>query len=441
MAEQNTKTIKIFLASSEELDYDRNAFGNLIRRLDNLYEKRGIRIKLFEWEDYDSAYNDQRKQNEYNEKVRESDIFLVMFHKKAGQFTIEEFNVATEQFKEKASPKIFAFCKDIKQDEEESEELKAFKKQLFDEMGHYWCRYDSRESLQFQFVMQLQLVESEQMSDLKVENGNVTLDGIHVAPLDKLRFAAENEDYMKMCQELSLLPEKIEKARLRLEKYPDDDDLADDLQQKLDQYNQLKKEVENYRQLLFGTAKRIAQMQGLRITERMRRAMDAFNEGKAHDANIILDEAEHDARMFLEEFKRSKEITEQMRQAVLNSIQELRLKAGTVMSDASHPIEERIAQTRQIYALTDEMAHAVDYDKEKYGILLLNYAMFLDRHAYYKDAITIYQRLIELAMELHDMTKLYIAYNGIGLAYYEMGNYSEALKCLNKAMEIHGKVT
>ena len=26
------KTIKIFLASSEELDYDRLAFGNLIRR-------------------------------------------------------------------------------------------------------------------------------------------------------------------------------------------------------------------------------------------------------------------------------------------------------------------------------------------------------------------------------------------------------------------------
>ena len=75
------KTIKIFLASSEELDYDRMAFGNLVRRLDDMYEKRGIRIKLFEWEDYDSAYKDKRKQDEYNEYVKQSDIFLALFHK------------------------------------------------------------------------------------------------------------------------------------------------------------------------------------------------------------------------------------------------------------------------------------------------------------------------------------------------------------------------
>ena len=83
------KTIKIFLASSEELTDDRNAFGNLVRRLDKIYEKRGIRIELFEWEDYDSAFNDQRKQDEYNERVRESDVFLALFHKKAGAFTVE----------------------------------------------------------------------------------------------------------------------------------------------------------------------------------------------------------------------------------------------------------------------------------------------------------------------------------------------------------------
>ena len=52
------KTIKIFLASSDELVNDRNAFGNLVRRLDKNYEQKGIRIELFEWEDYDAAYNE-----------------------------------------------------------------------------------------------------------------------------------------------------------------------------------------------------------------------------------------------------------------------------------------------------------------------------------------------------------------------------------------------
>ena len=48
---KTNRVIKIFLASSEELEADRYRFGNLIRKLDNIYEKRGIRIELFEWED------------------------------------------------------------------------------------------------------------------------------------------------------------------------------------------------------------------------------------------------------------------------------------------------------------------------------------------------------------------------------------------------------
>ena len=84
---KTNRVIKIFLASSEELEADRYRFGNLIRKLDNIYEKRGIRIELFEWEDYDAAYNGMRKQDEYNERVRASDMFLALFHKKAGKFT------------------------------------------------------------------------------------------------------------------------------------------------------------------------------------------------------------------------------------------------------------------------------------------------------------------------------------------------------------------
>jgi len=73
------KTYNIFLASSNELREDRIAFGDFIRHLDNIYENRGIRIKLFKWEDYDAAYNDCRKQGEYNENVKTSNMFLTLF--------------------------------------------------------------------------------------------------------------------------------------------------------------------------------------------------------------------------------------------------------------------------------------------------------------------------------------------------------------------------
>ena len=70
----NERIIKVFMASSDELEGDRAVFGNLIRRLNDLYRKQGIYIELFQWEDFDAAYGRERKQEEYNEKVCESDI-------------------------------------------------------------------------------------------------------------------------------------------------------------------------------------------------------------------------------------------------------------------------------------------------------------------------------------------------------------------------------
>ena len=464
------KTIKIFLASSEELDNDRMAFGNLVRRLDDMYEKRGIRIKLFEWEDYDAAFNDRRKQDEYNNYVRQSDVFLALFHKKAGKFTIEEFNVASEEFKTKTSPKVYTYCKDLQPGEEETPELIEFKKHLFDEMGHYWCRYDSRESLQLQFVMQLQLVESSQMKDLKVENGEVSLDGLRIAKMDKLKFAAANEDYVKAQQEINELhdeieemqlslekkQEKMEKKKAKLEKDPNDEDyqeeylevkeevdeLIDKLQPKLNKYNKLKEEFAEYQTLLFNTAKRVAQLQGERITERMRRAMDAFNEGKVREANIILDEAEADARKHLEDYKQSKEITELKRLAVISSIDELLLKTSTIMADATIPIQERIERTEEAYAQADEMAQEIELDKKKRLVLLDKYAKHLYNYAKYDKAIELCNREIAMSEDLYGDEHPHTAnsFNNIGWVYGCLGDYTKALEYYQKSLEIRVRV-
>ena len=42
----NEKTIKVFLASSEELIMDRLVFGDFVNRLNNIYRNRGIYIEL-----------------------------------------------------------------------------------------------------------------------------------------------------------------------------------------------------------------------------------------------------------------------------------------------------------------------------------------------------------------------------------------------------------
>ncbi len=433
------RTIKIVLASSEELNDDRNAFGNLVRRLDKIYEKRGIRIELFEWEDCDATYNDRRKQDEYNDQIKASDMFLALFHTKAGKLTIEEFDVATEEFRKHASPKIYTYCKDLAEGEQESPELIEFKRKLFEEMGHYWSRYNNRDSMQLHFVMQLQLVETSGTDEiLKVEDGTVMLDSLPIAKMDDLQFASSNEAFQNMKAELSLLPEKIEKARKRVEKYPDDDDLKEELQQLQDQYRSLKEEVEKESQLLLDFSRNVTILQGGLITDRMKRAIDAFYRGNVHEAKIILAEAEHDSRSALDEYKQSVDITEQKRQVAILSLNELLLTISATMADMSIPIDERIPHAIDLYKRCDEIAQTLGYEPLKYERLLHQYARFLYDYAHYKDSIAIIERQIKLLIQLYGERDVRIAYsyNIVGLAYWYLGEHMRAIDFLYKSLEI-----
>ena len=424
------KSIKIFLASSEELTDDRNAFGNLVRRLDRIYESRGIRIELVEWEDLDAAYNIRRKQDEYNDKIKASDMFLAIFHTKAGKKTIEEFDVATEEFRKHASPKVYVYCKDIQPGEQETAELKEFKRKLFEEMGHYWSRYNNRDSMQLHFVMQLQLVEaSGYVESLKVENGMVVLDGMPIAKMDNLQFAAGNEAYCKMNAELASLPELIKKARSRVEKYPDDEDLRDELQQKLDRYNSLKEEFAQLQKALFETARRIAIMQQERVSDMLRRAIEAFENGNLERANTILDEIAQEAEHHIEQL-------DQQRELIHQDIDVFMLQVKTVMADGSVPIDDRIKKTSSIYAKADEWAQKSALPDEKYEKLLSDYSDFFFKYAQYKKALDTTLRLLNICQRMYGTTHHSIAslYNNVGLIYGSWGELDKALKYCLKAL-------
>lgn len=45
-------TISIFLGSSHTLSHERVLIGDNIRKLSDLWEKKGVRLHLLVWEDY-----------------------------------------------------------------------------------------------------------------------------------------------------------------------------------------------------------------------------------------------------------------------------------------------------------------------------------------------------------------------------------------------------
>jgi hypothetical protein len=232
------KTIKVFLASSDELKDERQKFGNLIRQLDDIFIKRGIHIQLLMWEDMDPSYNNCRKQDEYNAWIRESQIFVALFYTRAGQYTLEELEVARTENSRRQEPKLMIYCRSLQTGEVEEQDLLEFKQTLEKQLGHFWGNYATTDKLHLDFVMYFMRSTEGRSSALKVENGQVVLDGFTVANMDNLPFAAGNEGYQRMQAEIQELSkeieetraklekkqQKLEKKKARLEKEPDDED-------------------------------------------------------------------------------------------------------------------------------------------------------------------------------------------------------------------------
>lgn len=157
--------IKIFLASSSELESDRREFEIFVNRENKRLIERGLFIRLEIWEDFIDAMSSSRLQDEYNKVAKNSDIFISLFHTKVGKYTEEEFNEAFGAFEEKGRPFIYTYFKnglvDINSISAEGlASLKNFKDKLSD-LGHYPTEYDDIADLKYKFKMQLDALISK----------------------------------------------------------------------------------------------------------------------------------------------------------------------------------------------------------------------------------------------------------------------------------------
>ena len=431
---EKDKTIKIFLASSEELKEDRMWFGDFIQGVNKIYQERGKGVDVFKWELFDAASNDQRKQDEYNEKVRESNMFLALFHKKAGKYTLEECNVAMDTYRRsKKFPKVYIYCKKLEVFERETPELKAFKAEM-SKMGYFWFTYSTRDQLHLHFLQQLLMVENS-LAKLKYEEGKVTLEGIAVAELANLPFAAGNKNYKEMKEELDGLREEIVLARQSLDKHPDSEKLRNSLQRKLNRYDQLKKEFERLQQTLFDTSQRIAGMQREQLSDKLLRATEAFETGNMERANTLLWKIEREAETSYANLNQQRELVHQ-------DIEAFMLRAKIRMTEVNTPIKERIKQVQAIYVRADEWAKESALPDEKYDGLLDDYSEFLYDYGLYKETEPVYLRLVSIREKLYgkeheDTAK---SYNDIGVFYDHQGAYAKALEYHGKALDICERV-
>ena len=110
---QTENEIKVFLASSSELELERAHVGDLFNDINSILADTNVRLRLLKWENFDPAFTGERKQGEYDQQVKKADVFIALFRSLAGKYTLEEANIAKLAYAENHGPEeLYCFIQD-----------------------------------------------------------------------------------------------------------------------------------------------------------------------------------------------------------------------------------------------------------------------------------------------------------------------------------------
>ena len=453
------KNITVFLASSDELKNDRNSFHSLVASLDEIFEPRGYRIRCRRWEDFSAFCTGTRTQDDYNRIVRASDICICMFHRKAGEYTIEEFNQALDEYvKNQSHPKTFVYIRALIEGEMEDEALKRFKEDLFDRVGHYWCNYATDDAMKLHFVMQLERIipsvscnaSVTEGNHFKIENGVVSLYGHKIAELDNLSFATENPEYLSLKESIARLNTEI--ARLRAtgvaELQPMIDEKQAELYKKRESLNRLESQ-------LFDLALSINKLigSGTPVSERKRLAIEMFERGNSKGVVEILNEKDiaADAAQARKEIEQGKLLVDSGRSLIEAGLQKTRslaeeyvLRAKALMTDYAEP--RRFELACHAYEQGIELVRA-NLSEEELAKSLFEYGCFLQANkrydlaeVRYRENLDIYQRLAAISPQAYE-PGLATTQNNLGILYSDTRRYEESEEMFLSALMVYQRLT
>ena len=445
------KTIKVFLASSDELKPERLEFSDLVLELNKIFKTRKIEIELSKWEHSDSSMGIADKQDEYNEELKSCEMALVLYWTKFGEYTKSELDTAYKELCEGRNPhKLYVFFKDT---DNITTELRDFKNSFSTEYGHFYCRFENVDTMRLHFLLQFENYQNKNLSEpwLKVENAKVLIDNSPIVDLKNIPFANMNETFQKLSEEISELNDEIRAYRGDLLTDPDNETTKERLSKKLAKRQKTHEEFNQHQNFLFELARTTAKLSTERITKRMAEAIQLFNQGDAIGANAVLDTEAmvYDKNSSKLDYRKHAILAEQARIILIDSMNEFRLKVDTVLADDTITIESRIEQAKHAYEESIDCALELKYnidEKKQYAYLLFDYAQFSTKYAFYDKVKELYVELIDIYTVLNSSADekyqidLATLHNNIGLIYNSLGSHNNAFKHLEKALKIREKV-
>lgn len=288
---EKRRKISIFLASSiEEFKEERNALELFIRNISDRFEERyNVKIMPLRCENVDPAVSNGRKQDEYNELIRESEMCFFLFFTKAGDYTQEEFETALKSFREKGKPKIYTYFKNVHEGDRVEDSVKEFMQKLDVEFSHFYSFFDHIDTIKLRILLNLKIQEMDFIS-VEFEDGMCLVDGEKTLSVEKVSEFENNIELKRLRKELAETEEKYYKMKAHYDERSGEQEFFHEYVNVASARENLIKVIEELEKSIFNMSMRMCsdEVHG-DITPRQREAYKLFSEGDLEGANNVLD--------------------------------------------------------------------------------------------------------------------------------------------------------
>lgn len=135
--------VNFFIAGSKALQQERDVFAGVINVLQSTWKPLGLDINSYSYMNFPRDVTIDGHQQQYNHFIAHHvNVAVFILSGKAGDYTMEEFDVAFDNFKKKGTPKIYVYSLD-----NEVNGCDSIIHAKMKEEKQYWIEYKSVEEL------------------------------------------------------------------------------------------------------------------------------------------------------------------------------------------------------------------------------------------------------------------------------------------------------
>lgn len=406
------KPIRIFIASSNELEYERLHIDSLILQLNSKFFKDlGIEVEPVKWEFLENA----DKQEEYNKQLSTCDICVVLFWNKIGPFTEQEFNLAYQLSETNNVPYLYVYFKEPISKDNITEDFCVFKDGYQDVYQRYPSKvFENIDTLKTNLILRLLDYLHIEHNDYIKHNSSDTqlsINGVEIADLRSVPCFYNNEDYAKTTQELDAVNKE-------LEQHPD----VEYLQKKSAELQKKKNEIEKS---IFDCAVQITRNTTAKSSNRLKMASELLENGKYDDALAILNETIIDEELHerVASKRATKVLSDSINDSIVDCIKQYETRCRILILNRKtvkeNEVEIRKLQDKIIdasYELRDESFLSKKYDY---------YLAYLRSLQDYSTSIILVDRILDYCKSIENV--IHWKYH-LAMCYKESGNLSKAIE-------------